>query len=57
MLAAIAFCKTHDLDELSDLAVPAYPDAEPLLCTSVGIEWRVRIGVWANKLDVTVGYA
>ena len=31
VLAAIPFRKTHDLDELSHLAVPAYPDAEPLL--------------------------
>ncbi len=31
MLAAIPFRKTHDLDELSHLAVPAYPDVEPLL--------------------------
>jgi HEPN domain-containing protein len=31
VLAAIPFRKTHDLDELSHLAVPAYPDVEPLL--------------------------
>lgn len=31
VLAAIPFRKTHDLDELSHLAVPAYPDAKPLL--------------------------
>jgi HEPN domain-containing protein len=31
VLAAIRFRKTHDLDELSHLAVPAWPDAEPLL--------------------------
>jgi hypothetical protein len=29
--AAIPFRKTHDLDELSHLADPAYPDVEPLL--------------------------
>ena len=31
VLAAIPFRKTHDLDELSHLAVPAWPDVEPLL--------------------------
>jgi HEPN domain-containing protein len=31
VLAAIPFRKTHDLDELSHLAAPAYPGAEPLL--------------------------
>jgi HEPN domain-containing protein len=31
VLAATPFRNTHDLDELSHLAVPIYPDAEPLL--------------------------
>jgi HEPN domain-containing protein len=31
VLAAIPFRKTHDLDELSYLALPAYPDVEPRL--------------------------
>ncbi len=31
MRAAISFRKTHDLDELSHLAVPAHPNVEPLL--------------------------
>jgi HEPN domain-containing protein len=31
VLSAVPFRKTHDLDELSHLAVPAHPDAEPLL--------------------------
>jgi HEPN domain-containing protein len=31
VVAAIPFRKTHDLDELSHLADPAYPDVEPLL--------------------------
>jgi HEPN domain-containing protein len=31
VLAAIPFRKTHDLDELSHLADPAYPDVEPIL--------------------------
>jgi HEPN domain-containing protein len=31
VVAAIPFRRTHDLDELSHLAVPAYPEAEWLL--------------------------